>query len=104
LDERKIVYFPGWRRHSKEIAFRTGGSAVFMSMTNMPLVLYIILLVEMYTRKNAQVVTNLQQTCSNAFPTTCLQDDFALLVPSCCNKFGTSCEQLVIRLMASSDL
>jgi hypothetical protein len=27
-----------------------------------------------YTRKNAQVVTNLQQTCSNAVPTTCQQD------------------------------
>jgi hypothetical protein len=41
-----------------------------------------------YTRKNAQVVTNLQQTCSNAVPTTCQQDVFALLVPSllatCC--------------------
>jgi hypothetical protein len=35
-----------------------------------------------YTRKNAQVVTNLQQTCSNAVPTTCQQDVFALLVPS----------------------
>ena len=31
-----------------------------------------------YTR----VVTNLQQTCSNAVPTTCQQDVFALLVPS----------------------
>jgi hypothetical protein len=29
-----------------------------------------------------QVVTNLQQTCSNAVPTTCQQDVFALLVPS----------------------
>jgi hypothetical protein len=35
-----------------------------------------------YTRKNAQVVTNLQQTCSNAVPTTYQQDVFALLVPS----------------------
>ena len=35
-----------------------------------------------YTRKNTQVVTNLQQTCSNAVPTTCQQDVFALLVPS----------------------
>ena len=33
----------------------------------------------MYTRKNAQVVT---QTCSNAVPTTSQQDVFALLVPS----------------------
>jgi hypothetical protein len=38
--------------------------------------------VDPYTRKNAQVVTNLQQTCSNAVPTTCQQDVFALLVPS----------------------
>jgi hypothetical protein len=35
-----------------------------------------------YIRKNAQVVTNLQQTCSNAVPTTSQQDVFALLVPS----------------------
>ena len=35
-----------------------------------------------YTRKNAQVVTNLQQTCRGAVPTTCQQDVFALLVPS----------------------
>jgi hypothetical protein len=33
-----------------------------------------------YTGKNAQVVTNLQQTCSNVVPTTCQQDVFALLV------------------------
>jgi hypothetical protein len=35
-----------------------------------------------YLRKNAQVVTNLQQTCSNAVPTTSQQDVFVLLVPS----------------------
>jgi hypothetical protein len=35
-----------------------------------------------YSRKNAQVVTNLQQTCSNAVPTTYQQVVFALLVPS----------------------
>jgi hypothetical protein len=34
-----------------------------------------------YTRKNAQVVTNLQQTCTDAVPTTWQQDVFALLVP-----------------------
>jgi hypothetical protein len=33
------------------------------------------------TCKNAQVVTNLQQTCGSAVPTTCQQDVFALLVP-----------------------
>ena len=32
--------------------------------------------------KSAQVVTNLQQTCSDAVATTCQQDVFALLVPS----------------------
>ena len=36
---------------------------------------------DLYTRKNAQVVKNLQQTCSNVVPTTCQQDVFALLVP-----------------------
>jgi hypothetical protein len=30
-----------------------------------------------YTRKYIQVVTNLQQTCSNAVSTTCQQDVFA---------------------------
>jgi hypothetical protein len=53
--------------------------------------------------KNAQVVTNLQQTCSNAVPTTCQQDVFALLVPSSLtsyykvvelNRLVTSCSNL----------
>jgi hypothetical protein len=35
-----------------------------------------------YTGKNAQVVTNLQQICSNTVPTTCQQHVFAPLVPS----------------------
>jgi arsenate reductase-like glutaredoxin family protein len=48
-----------------------------------------------YTSKNAQVVTNLQQTCSNAVPTTCQQDVFALLVPS----LLTSCQWLVDNLL-----
>jgi hypothetical protein len=49
-----------------------------------------------YTRKNARVVTNLQQTCSNAVPTTsCQQDVFALLVPS----LLTSCQRLVDNLL-----
>jgi hypothetical protein len=46
------------------------------------------------TRKNVQVVTNLQQTCSNAVPTTCQQHVFALLVPS----LLTSCQRLVDNL------
>jgi hypothetical protein len=50
---------------------------------------------QFYTLKSAQVVTNLQQTCSNAVPTTCQQDVFALLVPS----LLTSCERLVDNLL-----
>ena len=38
-----------------------------------------------YTHRNAQVVTNLQQTCSNAVPTTCQQDVLSLLTT--CYKF-----------------
>jgi hypothetical protein len=41
-----------------------------------------------YTRKNTQVATN--ETCSNAVPTTCQQDVFALLAPS----LLTSCQRL----------
>jgi hypothetical protein len=48
-----------------------------------------------YTRKNAQIATNLQQICSNAVPTTCQQDVFALLVPS----LLTSCQRLVGNLL-----
>jgi hypothetical protein len=51
-----------------------------------------------YTRKNAQVVINLQQTCSNAVPTTCQQDVFALLAPSLLTT------QLATRLLNSTDL
>jgi Ca2+-binding EF-hand superfamily protein len=36
-----------------------------------------------YTRKNAQVITNLQQICSNAVPTTCQQDGSHCLFPAC---------------------
>ena len=36
-----------------------------------------------YTRKNAQLVTNLLQTCSKLVGTSLLQDLFALLVPAC---------------------
>jgi hypothetical protein len=34
------------------------------------------------TRKNAQVVTNRQQACSNVVPTTCEHDVFELLFPA----------------------
>jgi hypothetical protein len=40
-----------------------------------------------YTRRNTQVVTNLQQTCSIAVPTTCQQDVLAQLV----DKLSTAC-------------
>ena len=44
-----------------------------------------------YTRKNAQVVTNLQQTCSNAVLTTCHHDVFALLVTACSDNLVATC-------------
>jgi hypothetical protein len=47
--------------------------------------------IQNYTRENAHVVTNLQQTCNNAVPTTCQQDVFALLV----RVLLTSCQRLV---------
>jgi hypothetical protein len=50
----------------------------------------------LYTCKNAQVVTGLQTSCYKSvrkLSTSC--------VPSCCNKCGTSCYQLVTTLMAS---
>jgi hypothetical protein len=77
-----------------------------------------------YTRKNAQVVTNvtnLQQTCSNAVPTTCQQDVFALLVPSlwticykvveldrlvtsCSNNLLSSCNSTICQQVVSDNL
>ena len=42
-----------------------------------------------YTRKNAQVVTNLQASC-NKSAIKPLQHVFPLLVPSCCNTLLTS--------------
>jgi hypothetical protein len=51
------------------------------------------------------VVTNLQPTCSNAVPTTCQQDVFALLVPSLMTyKLSTACWQLATRMLSSTDL
>jgi hypothetical protein len=44
-----------------------------------------------------------KQVVTNLF-TSCQQVVVALLVPSCCNKFGTSCYQLGTSLMALSDL
>jgi hypothetical protein len=48
-----------------------------------------------YIRKNAQVVTNLQQTCSNTVATTCQQDVFALLVPSLLTSYQRLVENLL---------
>jgi hypothetical protein len=59
------------------------------------------------TRKNAQVVTNLQQICSNAVPTTCHQDTFAVLVPTWLvtrirsHCWFPSCSQVVNALLRS---
>jgi hypothetical protein len=49
-----------------------------------------------YTRTRLQVVTKL---LSSRY-----RDVFALLVPSCCDKSGTSCYHLVTRLMTVTDL
>jgi hypothetical protein len=74
-----------------------------------------------YTRKNTQVVTNLQQTCSNAVPTTCQQDVFALLVlsllttcykvvelnrlvTSCSKNLLSSCNSTICQQVASDNL
>jgi hypothetical protein len=46
-------------------------------------------------RKNAQVVTNLQHTCSNAVPTTCQPDVFTLLV----DKLSMACYKLFQQLV-----
>jgi hypothetical protein len=54
------------------------------------------------TRKNAQVVTNLQQTCSNAVPTTtgCVRTACSQLV----DKLSTACWQLASRLLNSTGM
>ena len=54
------------------------------------------LIIITYTRKNAQVVRNLQQTCNDAVPTTCQQDVFALLVPSLLRQ---ACSNLLTSLL-----
>ena len=41
--------------------------------------------------KNAQVVTSLQQTCSNVVPTACQQDVFALPITRCSNRLVPTC-------------
>jgi hypothetical protein len=57
-------------------------------------------------RERAKMMPNrFQFISSNCYKfTSCQQVVFALLVPSCCNKFGTSCWQLVASMMALSNL
>ena len=52
-----------------------------------------------YTRKNAQLVTNLQQTCSKSVATTCWQDVLALVVPSLLTRLLQACSRLATSLM-----
>jgi hypothetical protein len=52
-----------------------------------------------YTHKNAQVVTNLRQTCINAVPTTCHQNMFALPVPS----LLTSCQTFLSKRTSDAE-
>ena len=54
-------------------------------------------LMYIYTRKNAQLVTNLQQTCSKLVGTNLLQDLFARLVPACW-QVATSLQQTCCKL------
>jgi hypothetical protein len=57
-----------------------------------------VLITHVKTRKLLQVC---KQVVTNLFTSW---RQVVLLVPSCCNKFGTSCQQLVASLMAFSDL
>jgi hypothetical protein len=50
--------------------------------------------------KTAQVATDLPTSCSKVV----VKDVFALLVPSCCNKSGTSCHRLVTSWMTATGL
>ena len=57
-----------------------------------------------YTRKNAQLVTNLQQTCSKSVATTCWQDVLALVVPSLLTRLLQACSRLATSLMNTTAL
>jgi hypothetical protein len=50
--------------------------------------------------ENLTVLHVIQSRCSNAVPTTCQQEVFALLVP----RLLASCWQLATRLLSSTDL
>ena len=53
---------------------------------------------------NAQLVTNLQQTCSKSAATTCWQDMLALVVPSLLTRLLQACSRLATSLMDSTAL
>ena len=54
---------------------------------------YTKLILYLYTRKNAQVVTNQEASCNKSAMKP-LQDLVALLVPSCCNKLLSTCNKV----------
>jgi hypothetical protein len=56
-------------------------------------------LIAYYTGKNAQVVTNLQQTCSNAVPTTCVRQD--VFNRMCSHCLFPACWQVVNGLLTT---
>jgi hypothetical protein len=58
-----------------------------------------VLCTRVKTHKLVQICKQIVTTLSSRF-----QDVFALLVPSCCVKSGTSCYRLVTRLMTATDL
>ena len=55
-----------------------------------------------YTRKNAQLVINLQQTCSKSVGTTCWQDVLALVVPSLLTRLLQACSRLAYTSLMNS--
>jgi hypothetical protein len=70
-------------------------------------VIVIISTISIYTRDNAQVVTIYMHICKQVVRrllSSRYHDVFALLVPSCCDKSGTSCYHLVTRLMTATVL
>ena len=61
--------------------------------------------IQIYLRKSAHVVTDLETSCNKVVVkpiSACVR--FAMLLPSCCDKSGTSCYHLVTRLMTLTDL
>jgi hypothetical protein len=58
----------------------------------------------LYICQNMQVVTDLCKPVVTRLSWSRYQDVLALLVPSCCDKSGTSCYHLFTRLMTVTDL